>query len=103
MPESAEEIYERASSRTDDPDLSFVEWPAFPWIAADGRVAAKDLRPPTAADRVRDGEGGRPCWRCDHPDEGVVWGNERWTLSTPVGERGGLLTLVPDSGAYGLR
>lgn len=93
MPQSAEEIHEQASSRADAPSLDFVEWPAFPWAAEDGRITAKELLPPTEVDRERDGEGGRPCWRCDHPDEGVVWGNERWTLSTPVGERGGLLKL----------
>lgn len=93
MPQSAEEIHERASARTDAPSLDFVGWPAFPWSVEDGRITSKGLQPPAEVDRARDGEGGRPCWRCDHPDEGVVWGNERWTLSTPVGERGGLLKL----------
>lgn len=96
MPQSAEEIHEQASSRADAPSLDFVEWPAFPWAAEDGRITAKELLPPTEVDRERDGEGGRPCWRCDHPDEGVVWGNERWTLSTPVGERGGSFAVEWD-------
>ncbi len=100
MPESAEEIYERARARTDAPPLDFVERPAFPWRAENDRVVAKELLPPTGADRVRDGEGGRPCWRCEHPDEGVVWGNERWTLSTPVDGRGGLLMLVLQTRAH---
>lgn len=91
MPQSAEEIYELHRSRTDEPDLSFVGWPAFPWVAGGDRIVARELQPPTGTDRVRDGEGGRDCWRCDHPDEGVVWGNERWILSAPREGRGGLL------------
>lgn len=93
MPQSAEEVYELTRTRADAPDLGFVEWDAFPWVAQDGRIAARELQPPTEADRVRDGEGGNPCWRCDHPDEGVAWGNERWTLSANRAGRGGLLAL----------
>lgn len=93
MPQSAEEIYELARARTDAPDLGFVEWPAFPWAAEGGRIVAKELDPPTDHDRVRGGEGGVDCWRCDRPDEGVVWRNERWILSTNREGRGGLLTL----------
>lgn len=91
MPQSAEEIYELHRSRSDEPDLSFVGWPAFPWAAEGGRVVAKELLPPVAADRVRGGEGGTSCWRCEHPDEGVVWANDRWVLSTAREGRGGLL------------
>lgn len=93
MPQSAEEIYELTRARTDVPDLGFVEWPAFPWVADGSRIVAKELDPPTDVDRVRDGEGGGDCWRCEHPDEGVVWGNERWILSTDREGRGGLLTM----------
>ena len=93
MPQSAEEIFELARARTDAPSLDFVEWAAFPWAAAGGRVVAKDLLPPVETDRVRNGEGGRDCWRCEHPDEGVVWSNERWVLSTDREGRGGLLAL----------
>ena len=93
MPQSAEEIYELTRARTDVPDLGFVEWPAFPWVADGSRIVAKELDPPTDVDRVRDGEGGRDCWRCDHPDEGVVWSNERWVLSADREGRGGLLAL----------
>lgn len=93
MPQSAEEIHELARTRTDAPDLGFVEWPAFPWAVDDGRIVAKDLQPPAESDRVRDGEGGTPCRTCEHPDEGVVWGNERWTVSGSRAGRGGLLAL----------
>lgn len=93
MPQSAEEIHERVSSRIDAPSLDFVEWPAFPWAVDDGRIVAKELQAPSVEDRVRNGEGGRPCWRCEHPDEGVVWGNERWSLSGNREDRGGLLKL----------
>lgn len=99
MPQSAEEIHERAVAQRVG-SLDFVEWPAFPWVARDGQVVARDLLPPAGADRVRDGEGGRPCRRCEHPDDGVVWGNDRWTLSTPPGEPGGLLKLVLEPRAH---
>lgn len=93
MPQSAEEIYALAKARTDAPSLDFVEWPAFPWVAEGDRVVPRELEPPVEVDRVRDGEGGVACWRCEHPDEGVVWRNERWVLSTNREGRGGLLTL----------
>ena len=93
MPQTPEEIYERARARTDAPSLDFVEWPAFPWAAEEGRVVAKELLPPTEVDRERGGEGGRSCWRCDHPDEGVVWGNERWIVAGNRDAGGGLLKL----------
>ena len=93
MPQSAEEIFELARTRTEAPSLDFVEWPAFPWVADGSRIVAKELDPPTDVDRVRDGEGGGDCWRCEHPDEGVVWANERWILSTDREGRGGLLTM----------
>lgn len=93
MPQNAEEIFELNRTRTDAPDLGFIDWPAFPWAVQDGRIVAKELQPPTDADRVRGGEGGTSCWRCDHPDEGVVWGNDRWTLSADRDGRGGLLAL----------
>lgn len=95
MPQSAEEIYALARSRTDEPDLGFVAWPAFPWAAEGGRLVAKELDPPAELDRVRNGEGGVDCWRCDHPDDDVVWGNERWVLSTDREGRGGMLVLPP--------
>ena len=81
MPQSAEEIFALHRARTGAPELGFVEWPAFPWAAEAGQVVAKDLEPPAGADRARGGEGGRGCRRCEHPDEGVVWGNERWTVA----------------------
>ena len=93
MPQSAEEIFELNRTRTDTPDLGFVDWPAFPWAVADGQVVAKELLPPVEADHVRGGEEGVDCWRCEHPDEGVVWGNERWIVSTNREGRGGLLAL----------
>ena len=93
MPQSAEEIFALHRARTDAPDLGFVEWSAFPWAAEAGQVVAKDLEPPAGADRARDGEGGRGCRRCENPDEGVVWGNERWSVAANREGRGGLLAL----------
>lgn len=85
MPQSAEEIFELHRSRTDQPDLSFVDWLAFPWAVEDGRIVAKKLVPPTEVDRVRGGEGGTACLRCEHPDEGRL---EQRALD-PRGEPGG--------------
>lgn len=93
MPQSAEEIYELSRTRTDAPDLGFIDWPAFPWTVEDGRIVAKELLPPDGSDRVREGEGGTDCWRCDNPDEGVIWGNERWIVSANRDGRGGVLVL----------
>ena len=91
MPQSAEEIFALHRDRTDEPDLSFVGWPAFPWVADGDRIVARELEPPSDVDRVRGGEGGIDCWRCEHPDEGVVWSDERWILATSREGRGGLL------------
>ncbi|GAA3613671.1 hypothetical protein GCM10022199_17130 [Marihabitans asiaticum] len=94
MPQSAEEIFElaRLEPRGED-DLGFRSWPAFPWVAGEGEVLPRPLDPPVATDRVRDGEGGRPCFRCTHPDEGVVWRDDRWLLASSCEGRGGLLSF----------
>jgi hypothetical protein len=82
VPQSAEEIYALAQEQAADPDrLGFLGWPAFPWTAQGDRIVPRPLDAPVEADRVRDGEGDRPCFRCSHPHEGVVWRNERWLLS----------------------
>src|SRR3712207_8186218 len=31
------------------------------------------------------GEGGESCWRCESPERGAVWSDERWVL-TGLGE-----------------
>ena len=53
-------------------------WEIFPFEPDSLRV--KPLDPLTLPEPPRNGDGGRECWRCEHPDERVVWANERWTL-----------------------
>lgn len=46
------------------------------------------LHDPVLPEPPRAGEvGGGSCWRCDDPDEGVVWSDDRWVL-TGTGELG---------------
>ncbi|HEU0130753.1 MAG TPA: hypothetical protein VFQ85_07160 [Mycobacteriales bacterium] len=60
-------------------------WEIFPFEP--DRLVVKPLEPPVLPEPPRNGEGGRECWRCAHPDEGVVWSDERWVFAT---ERTGL-------------
>lgn len=53
-------------------------WEIFPFEPESLRV--KPLAPLTLPEPPRHGEAGRSCGRCDDPDEGVVWGNARWSL-----------------------
>ena len=59
----------------------------------EGDIRVKVLDPLTVPEPPRNGEeGGRPCWACTHPDEGVIWRNERWHVRCP--ERPGGLPVV---------
>lgn len=54
-------------------------WEVFPF---DGEhLVVKPLDPFTPVEPPRNGEGGRACWRCERPDERVMWSNERWVLA----------------------
>ena len=81
----AQDFYDRAvaaaaaaEGRLPLPDQA--GWDIFPIEAAGLRV--KPLDPLTLPEPPRNGEGDVECWRCSHPDENVVWGNERWVLTT---------------------
>lgn len=54
-------------------------WEIFPFEPESLRV--KPLDPLTLPEPPRKGEGGADCWRCQNPDEGAVWSNDRWTLT----------------------
>lgn len=54
-----------------------AEWETFPY---DGELVVRRLLPPIDLERPREGEGGVDCHRCLHPDEDVIWANERWTV-----------------------
>lgn len=78
-----EEFYARALAHADGesrlplPEQSM--WEIFPF-ELDG-LRTRPLEPPVLPEPPRNGEGGKPCWRCANPDQGVVWSDERWVLS----------------------
>ncbi len=83
MPETAEEVYARVTARVGEqgrlPMPGVADWETFPW---EGDIVPRKLLPPVEAEKPRAGENGTPCWRCDNPDVGVVWRNERWTVAS---------------------
>jgi hypothetical protein len=60
-------------------------WEIFPFEP--DSLVVKPLEPLVLPEPPRNGEGGKPCFRCSEPDAGVVWRNERWVLT---GDLGGL-------------
>jgi hypothetical protein len=84
MPESAEEVYARVlASVSQDGRLAtppVAEWDTFPW---EGVTGPRRLLPPVEAEPARQGAGGARCWRCENPDELVIWRNDSWLVSTP--------------------
>ena len=93
MPQSPEEIYARiveavgADGRLPMPPVG--EWDSFPWEVVDGALQPKVLRPPLEAEPPGAGEEpGSTCWRCENPDAGVIWANDRWLVSAPAAPRG---------------
>lgn len=81
MPETPEELYERAKDALRMPPVE--EWESFPF---DGEMRPRALAPPAAEDQPRHGAGGVDCWACTAPDEDFVWTNERWRLVAADGE-----------------
>jgi diadenosine tetraphosphate (Ap4A) HIT family hydrolase len=82
MPQTPDEFYARALDHADAegrlPVPEQTMWEIFPFEREGLR--GKPFEPPVLPEPPRGGEGGKPCWRCDHPDEGVVWSDERWTF-----------------------
>jgi hypothetical protein len=83
VPETPEAFYARVLAAADTgrrlplPDQS--AWDIFPFEPDGLRV--KPLGPLALPEPARAGEGGTACWRCAHPEERVVWSDERWTLA----------------------
>ena len=88
MPESPEEFFERARSGLRVPPVD--EWDSWPFA---GPAVPRELEPPVEAERPRNGEGGVDCYRCTHPEENVLWSNERWTVRS-LREPSGLPVVV---------
>lgn len=82
MPESAEAVYARVVALVGVdghlPTPPVAEWDTFPW---EGEVRSKVVQPP-AEEEPRGGEGGKPCWRCEHPDQNAIWRNDRWQVTS---------------------
>ena len=88
MPETPEELYERAKDALRTPSLE--EWEEWPF---EGDVRPKKLLPPIDAEAPRHGVDGVDCWACDTSDDEFLWTSERWRLgSTP--EPSGLPVIV---------
>jgi diadenosine tetraphosphate (Ap4A) HIT family hydrolase len=75
MPETPEELWERARDRLRSPPVE--EWDTWPF---EGMVRPKALEPPVDRERPRHGQGGVDCHACDAPDDAYVWTNEHWRL-----------------------
>lgn len=82
-----QEFYNRAVAHADDerrlPLPPQSGWDIFPF-ERDGLVS-RPLEELTLPEPPRGGEGGVGCWRCENPDDRVVWANDRWTM-VPFGE-----------------
>lgn len=98
MPETAEEVYARVVATVGEggrlPTPEIAKWDTFPW---EGEIATKVLRAPVPAEKPRNGEDDSPCWRCENPDEGVLWRNERWTVTHPEAPTGLPLVVILNS------
>ena len=77
MPESAQQIHDRAAAALRTPPVH--EWDSWPF---DGDVRPRALRPPEPEPTLR-GAGGADCVACERPDEEYVWTDARWRLWAP--------------------
>jgi diadenosine tetraphosphate (Ap4A) HIT family hydrolase len=75
MPETPEELYERAKDSLRMPPVE--QWETFPF---DGEMRPRALLPPVEREEPRFGEGGVDCRRCAASDEDYIWTSERWRL-----------------------
>jgi len=93
MAESAEELFARVAAMVGEdghlPMPPIAEWDTFPF---EGEIRVRSLLRP-APEPDRDGEGERSCRRCEDPDRGVIWRNDRWLVST-LDEPTGLPVVV---------
>ncbi|MDQ3778861.1 MAG: hypothetical protein M3310_08395 [Actinomycetota bacterium] len=75
MPETPEQVYERAKDALRMPPVE--EWETFPF---EGDLRPRPLEPPTDVDPARHGEGGVECSRCTASDDQFFWTSDRWRL-----------------------
>lgn len=91
MPETPEELYERAKDALRMPPVE--EWDTFPF---DGEMRPRPLHAPAERDPPRHGEGGVDCGRCAAPDDDYMWTDEHWRLR-PLGPTGLPVVLMLES------
>ena len=87
MPESPEELYERARNSLRTPPVE--TWETWPFEAD---LRPRELLAPAASERPRHGEGGDDCVRCSAGDDTYLWTDETWRLWAP--EPNGLPVVV---------
>ena len=75
MPETPEELYERAKDALRMPPVD--EWETWPFA---GELRPRPLAPPVAEDTPRQGAGGVDCRRCEASDDEYLWTSERWRV-----------------------
>ena len=83
MPETPEQLYERAKDDLRMPPLE--EWDTWPF---EGNLRPRELLPPVAEEKPRVGAGGVDCWACNASDEEFLWTDERWRLVAPKDPHG---------------
>lgn len=76
MPETPEELHDRAAGRLTMPPVG--EWDTFPF---EGELRVRPLRAPVAQEQPRVGEGGVGCPRCARTDAEYLWANEHWRVA----------------------
>ena len=75
MPETPEQLYERARDALRTPPVE--EWETWPF---EGDIRPRRLQAPEPRERPRQGEGGVGCKACDDPDDRYLWTDENWRL-----------------------
>jgi len=75
VPETPEELYERAKGALRMPPLE--EWETWPFV---GELQPRELLPPLEREKPRQGAGGVDCWRCEADDDQYLWTIERWRV-----------------------
>jgi hypothetical protein len=94
MPETPEHLFQRAKGGLRMPAVD--EWATFPF---DGEIRLRELSPPLALERPRQGLGGIDCDACSAADDGCIWTSDRWRLRPIDGPHGlpVILLLTPRS------
>ncbi|HEY6962065.1 MAG TPA: hypothetical protein VI408_09285 [Gaiellaceae bacterium] len=83
MPETPEQFWERTHDALRMPPVE--EWETWPFA---GELRPRELAPPVDAEAPRHGAGGVGCRRCERGDEGALWSNGDWIVSSLGGPTG---------------